>query len=247
MTALLSGRPSDATKAALAPIRDAVRRYSSLRTSATTLISTLRSIMRPRGNCPARQSSPTQLQICANRISQARFIDRPQRKPDPPCIGRTKTTGRSGAPSFGPTMSLDFELEAGVLIGSGNRRGEPIPIDEAERHVSGCAWSTTGPRAICRRRSVSPLGPFLARVLPPRYRPGLCLWKRWLPVAFLTRAPRRRSRTYGLFEEHTRRAGRHRPHTRGISRISADAASRRCPIGSAVATSRSCTGAFGDS
>ena len=37
----------------------------------------------------------------------------------------------ASAPVFGPTKSLDYELEMAFLIGPGNSLGEPIPIDRA--------------------------------------------------------------------------------------------------------------------
>src|SRR5262249_49558042 len=41
------------------------------------------------------------------------------------------------APLFGPTRSLDFELEVGVLVGPGNELGRPIPVDRALEHLFG--------------------------------------------------------------------------------------------------------------
>src|SRR5262249_50941180 len=38
---------------------------------------------------------------------------------------------------FGPSASLDYELEIGFFIGTGNMLGEPIPIAEAEDHIFG--------------------------------------------------------------------------------------------------------------
>src|SRR5438067_2728670 len=49
-----------------------------------------------------------------------------------PC-GQTKPEGAE-APVFGPSRSLDFELEVGYLIGPGNALGTPIPASEALDH-----------------------------------------------------------------------------------------------------------------
>src|SRR5207253_4749831 len=38
-------------------------------------------------------------------------------------------------PSFGPSRSLDYELELGVWIGPGNALGQPIPIAQAPDHI----------------------------------------------------------------------------------------------------------------
>ena len=67
------------------------------------------------------------------------------------------------APLFGPTRSLDFELEMGVLIGPGNFLGEPIKIEDAADHLFGMVlvndWSARDVQAW----EYVPLGPFLAK------------------------------------------------------------------------------------
>jgi fumarylacetoacetase len=66
-------------------------------------------------------------------------------------------------PLFGPSRSLDFELETGVLVGPGNALGKPIPIAEAEDHLFGMVlvndWSARDVQAW----EYVPLGPFLAK------------------------------------------------------------------------------------
>src|SRR4029077_3968242 len=47
--------------------------------------------------------------------------------------GQTKAPD-AAAPAFGPTKSLDYELEMAFLIGPGNSLGEPVPIDRAADH-----------------------------------------------------------------------------------------------------------------
>ncbi len=67
------------------------------------------------------------------------------------------------APLFGPSRSLDFELETGVFVGPGNPLGRPISIDEAEEHLFGMVlvndWSARDVQAW----EYVPLGPFLAK------------------------------------------------------------------------------------
>ena len=67
------------------------------------------------------------------------------------------------APQLAPTQRLDHELELGAFIGSGNRQGEPIGIDEAEEHLFGLVllndWSARDVQAW----EYQPLGPFLAK------------------------------------------------------------------------------------
>src|SRR5579863_1883418 len=67
------------------------------------------------------------------------------------------------APIVAPSRKLDFELELGIWIGSGNALGAPIPIDNAEEHISGyCLLNDLSARDIQAWES-QPLGPFLAK------------------------------------------------------------------------------------
>ena len=72
---------------------------------------------------------------------------------------------RSGEndPTFAPSRRLDYELEAGLYIGRGNRLGTPIPIAEACRHIFGFSlvndWSARDMQAW----EYQPLGPFLGK------------------------------------------------------------------------------------
>src|SRR5215469_15113608 len=43
----------------------------------------------------------------------------------------------ASAPIFGPTKSLDYELEMAFLIGPGNSLGQPVPVDAAADHIFG--------------------------------------------------------------------------------------------------------------
>ncbi len=66
-------------------------------------------------------------------------------------------------PQLAASGRLDFELEVGVLIGSGNRLGAPIPIAQAEEHVFGlCLLNDWSARDI-QPWEYQPLGPFLAK------------------------------------------------------------------------------------
>jgi fumarylacetoacetase len=67
------------------------------------------------------------------------------------------------APVFGPTRSLDYELEVGFVAGPGNELGQPIPIAEAEQHIFGlCLLNDWSARDI-QSWEYQPLGPFLAK------------------------------------------------------------------------------------
>jgi fumarylacetoacetase len=71
--------------------------------------------------------------------------------------------GSLGPPKFAPTKRLDYELEVGFFVGSGNPLGTPIPIDEAESHILGlCLLNDWSARDI-QAWEYQPLGPFLAK------------------------------------------------------------------------------------
>ena len=83
-----------------------------------------------------------------------------QRFPRP--VGQTMPPGAS-APSFGPCKRLDYELELGVFVGSGNAQGKPIAITEAEASVFGmCLLNDWSARDI-QAWEYQPLGPFLSK------------------------------------------------------------------------------------
>ncbi|HEX5387377.1 MAG TPA: fumarylacetoacetase [Gemmatimonadales bacterium] len=66
-------------------------------------------------------------------------------------------------PTLGPTRMLDYELEAGFIVGPGNALGVPIPIGQAEQHLAGlCLVNDWSARDI-QSWEYQPLGPFLAK------------------------------------------------------------------------------------
>jgi len=76
--------------------------------------------------------------------------------------GQTKPAN-SAEPTFGASRSLDYELEMGIFIGSGNPLGEPIPISAAEEYIFGmCLVDDWSARDI-QSWEYQPLGPFLAK------------------------------------------------------------------------------------
>jgi len=79
---------------------------------------------------------------------------RRQRHAGPASARADAARGRRGA-RIRPTRRLDYELEVGVFIGPGNGLGEPVRLTPSRTICSACAWSTTGPRATCRRGSTS--------------------------------------------------------------------------------------------
>ena len=76
--------------------------------------------------------------------------------------GQTKAPDAQ-EPSFGPSQRLDYELELGFLIGQGNAQGQPIAIDDAERHLFGVTLLNDWSARDLQAWEYQPLGPFLAK------------------------------------------------------------------------------------
>ncbi len=66
-------------------------------------------------------------------------------------------------PKLAPCKRLDYELEVGIYIGSGNKLGHAIELDQAEDHVFGlCVFNDWSARDI-QAWEYQPLGPFLSK------------------------------------------------------------------------------------
>jgi fumarylacetoacetase len=66
-------------------------------------------------------------------------------------------------PVFGPTRRLDYEVEIGFFVGTGNALGTSIPIAEAGNHIFGlCLLNDWSARDV-QTWEYQPLGPFLAK------------------------------------------------------------------------------------
>jgi fumarylacetoacetase len=66
-------------------------------------------------------------------------------------------------PVFGPSKSLDYELEIGAFIGGESRLGDTLPIERAEERLFGlCLLNDWSARDI-QAWEYQPLGPFLAK------------------------------------------------------------------------------------
>ena len=67
------------------------------------------------------------------------------------------------APVYAACKRLDYELEVGIFVGSGNPAGQPLIIEQAEDHVFGlCILNDWSARDI-QAWEYQPLGPFLAK------------------------------------------------------------------------------------
>ena len=78
-------------------------------------------------------------------------------------VGQTRPANEGDAPGFGPCKRLDYELELGIFVGTGNQQGQRIDITVAESHVFGLCilndWSARDLQAW----EYQPLGPFLSK------------------------------------------------------------------------------------
>ncbi|MCQ4160303.1 fumarylacetoacetase [Roseomonas sp. GC11] len=92
------------------------------------------------------------------RASSLRVSGTPVRRPR----GQIKGPD-DAAPRFAPCERLDYELELGVWIGTGNRLGEPVPIARAAEHVAGYGLLNDWSARDIQAWEYQPLGPFLAK------------------------------------------------------------------------------------
>lgn len=77
-----------------------------------------------------------------------------------PC-GQTKAA--DAEPVYGPTRALDYELEVGIFIGTGNALGHCISIADAEQHAFGLCLVNDWSARDMQSWEYQPLGPFLAK------------------------------------------------------------------------------------
>jgi len=77
-----------------------------------------------------------------------------------------------GRVQFGPSKALDFELEVGAFVSTGNPLGSPIPIDSAASHIFGyCLLNDWSARDVQFWESM--LGPFLSKSLSTTISPWI--------------------------------------------------------------------------
>ncbi|HEY6444684.1 MAG TPA: fumarylacetoacetase [Candidatus Acidoferrales bacterium] len=100
------------------------------------------------------------------RASSVRTSGEEVRRPH----GQFKEPG--GTVQFGPSRALDFELEVGAFVSTGNSLGSPIPIDSASSHIFGyCLLNDWSARDIQFWESM--LGPFLSKSLSTTISPWI--------------------------------------------------------------------------
>lgn len=76
--------------------------------------------------------------------------------------GQTMAPG-AAMPTVHPSQRLDYELELGALVGSGNPLGEPVAMAEAEDRLFGLTLLNDWSARDLQAWEYQPLGPFLAK------------------------------------------------------------------------------------
>jgi fumarylacetoacetase len=71
--------------------------------------------------------------------------------------------GENGIPGFGPTKSLDFELEMGFVIGKETQLGQQVSTAEGEDYIFGLVLFNDWSARDIQQWEYVPLGPFLAK------------------------------------------------------------------------------------
>lgn len=93
------------------------------------------------------------------RASSVVVSGTPVRRPS----GQVEAREVGKAPEFGPSKSLDYELEMGIFVSVGNELGVAIPIQDAGSRIFGlCLLNDWSARDV-QKWEYQPLGPFLAK------------------------------------------------------------------------------------
>jgi fumarylacetoacetase len=69
----------------------------------------------------------------------------------------------AAAPQLAPSARLDYEMELGIVVGTPNALGEPVPVAQAEDHVFGLALLNDWSARDIQAWEYQPLGPFLSK------------------------------------------------------------------------------------
>lgn len=67
---------------------------------------------------------------------------------------------KDGIPVFSESLSLDYELEMGAVIGAGNIQGNPIALSDAQNHIFGFVLLNDWSARDIQKWEYQPLGPF---------------------------------------------------------------------------------------
>src|SRR5690606_14713979 len=87
-------------------------------------------------------------------------------------VGQSRMSG-AGTPRFGPCEWMDYEMELGFYVGTGNELGTSVPLSGAESHLFGvCLLNDWSARDI-QFWEMAPLGPFLSKNLATTISPWI--------------------------------------------------------------------------
>lgn len=86
-------------------------------------------------------------------------------------------------PEWGATKRLDFELEMGTVIGTGNALGHPITIDNALAHIFGWVLVNDWSARDIQQWEYAPLGPFLGKSFATTVSPWVVTSAALIPFA----------------------------------------------------------------
>ncbi len=78
-------------------------------------------------------------------------------------VGQLPPKVDGGMPEFGPSQSLDYELEVGAFVAQGNELGDSISLSRAEECLFGICLVNDWSARDMQRWEYQPLGPFLAK------------------------------------------------------------------------------------
>ncbi|MCP5269692.1 MAG: fumarylacetoacetase [Burkholderiaceae bacterium] len=78
-------------------------------------------------------------------------------------MGQTAPAAGEATPSFGPCKRLDYELELGILVGTGNELGTPKTMEQAETDWFGLVLLNDWSARDIQAWEYQPLGPFLSK------------------------------------------------------------------------------------
>jgi fumarylacetoacetase len=92
------------------------------------------------------------------RASSVVVSGTPVRRP----VGQRKAPD-ADAPDVGASRLMDYELEVGCVVGTGNALGDTIPLAGAERHLFGLCLLNDWSARDLQAWEYQPLGPFLAK------------------------------------------------------------------------------------
>jgi fumarylacetoacetase len=87
----------------------------------------------------------------------------------------------SGAPRFGPSQRLDYELELGLWVGQPNELGECVSIDAAEDHLFGMTLLNDWSARDIQAWEYLPLGPFLGKSFATSVSPWVVMMEALAP------------------------------------------------------------------